>query len=150
MSRKCGVRFCALAFCLTASGLWFCSYFVTSRAASQVGAGTEETPRTNSGSLAPREVLERRLSTEVKPFLGRFCFECHGPKKQKGSLDLSRDLTVSGMADNCRQWEMVLERLESREMPPEAAPRQPEAKERAAVIASIRGIRDQEAERNAG
>jgi hypothetical protein len=86
----------------------------------------------------------------VQPFLERYCFSCHGSKKPKASLDLSRDATVSAIVNNPRQWELVLERLQAREMPPENAPRRPRAEERAAVIAWIRDLRDREATRNAG
>jgi hypothetical protein len=86
----------------------------------------------------------------VHPFLERYCFACHGPKKQKASLDLSRDSTVTAVAQNVRQWELVLERLQALEMPPEDAPGQPEPDERAAVLAWIRELRDREARRHAG
>src|SRR6202007_897143 len=49
-----------------------------------------------------------------------------------------------------RQWELVLERLQAQEMPPEDAPHQPGRNERAAVIAWIRALRDREANRTAG
>jgi hypothetical protein len=101
-------------------------------------------------AIASTDVLERRVGGEIKPFFERYCFSCHGPKKQRGSLDLSRDLTLAGMTSNDHQWEMVLQRLESQEMPPEDAPRRPEAAERARAIASIKDIREQQAERRAG
>ena len=44
----------------------------------------------------------------------------------------------------------MLERLEAEEMPPEKAPRQPDAHERRAVIDWIAELRDDEARRNAG
>src|SRR5438046_9904542 len=37
-----------------------------------------------------KELLERRFSSQVRPFLERYCHECHGPKKQKAAHDLSR------------------------------------------------------------
>src|SRR5262249_22710171 len=91
-----------------------------------------------------------RFSAEVRPFLERYCFSCHGSKKPKASLDLSRDATVTAIASNPQQWELVLERLQAEEMPPAQAPRRPSGSERSAVIASIRDLRDHEAERNAG
>src|SRR5262249_20593510 len=89
-------------------------------------------------------------STRVQPFLKRYCFSCHGPKKQKADLDLSRDSTVAAVANNERQWGRVLERLQAREMPPEEAARLPEPDEPAAVIAWIRELRQREAPRRAG
>jgi hypothetical protein len=86
----------------------------------------------------------------VQPLLARYCFGCHGPKKQEAELDLSRDATVTAIVNNLRHWELALERLQAQEMPPENAPRQPRPEERAVVIAWIRDLRDREAERNAG
>src|SRR5262245_21354179 len=82
----------------------------------------------------PADPLERRFRTHVRPFLERYCFSCHGAKKPEASLDLSRDATVAAVAGNARQWEMVLERVQAEEMPPEEAPRHPKADERAAVV----------------
>src|SRR5690242_6918454 len=67
--------------------------------------------------------LEERFSTQVRPFLDRYCVGCHGSEKPEALLDLTRDLAAA------RQWEPVLERLEAQEMPPEDAPRQPEPQE---------------------
>src|SRR5438105_4757645 len=84
--------------------------------------------------------LERRFSTEVRPFLERYCFSCHGSKKPNGGLDLSRDATVAAVAKNTRHWERVLDRLDAKEMPPEDARRQPEPDERAAAVAWVREL----------
>jgi hypothetical protein len=102
----------------------------------------------DSGSTT--KSLESRFSTRIRPFLARYCISCHGAKKQKGHLDLSRDMTVQSIASNFRQWEKVLERLQAGEMPPEEASRQPKPDERAAVLAWIRELREREATRNAG
>jgi len=101
-------------------------------------------------AAAPADALEKRFATDVQPFLERYCFSCHGAKKQKAMLDLSRDVTVAAVAKNIRHWELVLDRLHAQEMPPEDAPRQPKPEERNAVIAWLRALRDREAARNAG
>jgi hypothetical protein len=103
-----------------------------------------------SDAPSPAEPLEQRFSTRVRPFLERYCFACHGPKKQKASLDLSRDTSVSAVLNNARQWELVLQRLTAEEMPPETAPRRPAPEERAAVVGWIRDLRTREAQRQAG
>src|SRR5207248_2543750 len=90
------------------------------------------------GRDSPDDPLASRFSSHVQPFLQRFCFSCHGPKKREGSLDLSRDAGVTAVSDNTRRWGRVLERLTAHEMPPDDAPRQPGADERAAVVAWIR------------
>jgi hypothetical protein len=111
----------------------------------------DEVPQTQGdGPGSSAEQLEHRLSTRVRPLLERYCFSCHGVKKQEGDLDLSRDATVTAIANNPRPWQRVLERLQAQEMPPEDAPRRPKPDERAAVIAWLRDLRDHEAQRNAG
>ncbi len=102
------------------------------------------------GSAPPSDPLEKRFATQVQPFLKQYCFACHGSRKQEASLNLSRDSSVAAITRNARQWELVLQRLQAREMPPEEASRHPEAGERSAVIAWLRDLRDREAERNAG
>jgi hypothetical protein len=102
------------------------------------------------GSQASLATLEQRFKVRVRPFLEHYCFSCHGPTKQKAKLDLSRDATVTAVAHYVRQWGLVLERLQAEEMPPDNAPRRPDPAERAAVIAWIRDLRNEEARRNAG
>jgi hypothetical protein len=96
------------------------------------------------------DALERRFKEQVRPFLEQHCFSCHGPKKQKASLDLSKDASIAAIVKNGAQWEEVLDKVHSGKMPPADAPRQPKAAERAAVVAWLRDLRDHEAERNAG
>ena len=135
-----------LALCLIGLGAWHA-----------LGSRTEPLPnspeqisRAEVGPTSQASLLEHRFSTRVQPFLQRYCYSCHGPKKHKGALDLSRDSTVAAIAENARAWELVLQRLRAQEMPPEGAPRQPGEAERAAVIAWLRELRDRDARRNAG
>jgi mono/diheme cytochrome c family protein len=94
--------------------------------------------------------LEQRFSTQVRPFVEQYCVSCHGPNKHKGGLDLSTFATLTAVTNDPRRWAQVLERLEAQEMPPEEAPHQPPAEERAAVVAWVRDLREREAKRNAG
>jgi len=156
MSGKAGVRvvLSVLALCLAGLGAWY-----TFRPATgALPTGSEDSPKADNdeaslagaSSAPPADPLEHRFSAQVQPFLERYCVTCHGSKKHKAGLDLSGDSTVTAVANNARRWELVLERLQAEEMPPEDAPRRPEADERAAVIAWIRDLRDREAKRSAG
>src|SRR5262249_29618139 len=78
--------------------------------------------------------LDQRFTTRVQPFVQRYCFSCHGPKKQEAGLDLSRDATAEAVADDLGHWLVALERLRADEMPPEDAPRRPAPDERGAVV----------------
>src|SRR5258708_2084048 len=67
---------------------------------------------------------------KVQPFFERYCSGCHGAKKPKGDLDLSRDFSIAAIAKNPKQWDLVLARLRDKEMPPEDAKQVPGAGER--------------------
>jgi len=94
--------------------------------------------------------LERRLDEVVRPFLKNHCLACHGAEKPKARLNLGIYASVAAVAKDHRVWDVVLERLEAEEMPPEKAPRQPTPHERQAVIEWIGAVRDREARRNDG
>jgi hypothetical protein len=150
MLRNLGARaaLIVLAVCIAGAGVWYALH--------SMRRPTAAPPEANPGSAdesapsAESDQLEHRFSTRVQPFLESYCIACHGPEKHKASLDLSRDSTIAAVTSNVRQWQVVLERLEAEEMPPEEAPRQPTADERAAVVAWIRDLRDREERRNAG
>jgi mono/diheme cytochrome c family protein len=93
--------------------------------------------------------LESGLRQTVLPFLESRCLSCHGPKKQKGDLDLSAYRSVEAVARDFDRWDLVLERLEAGTMPPAKA-KQPSAEARRQVVAWIRGVRRQEAKRDPG
>jgi len=98
----------------------------------------------------PAETLESQFTTQVKPFLENYCYQCHGATKPKAMLDLVKDATMPAIVKNIAHWEHVLTRVEAKEMPPEDTKKQPKAEERAAVVAWLRAVRDREAARNAG
>ncbi len=94
--------------------------------------------------------LETRFAKQVRPFVERYCFECHGSEQPKAQLDLSRDTTVEAVAKNARHWALVLERLQAQEMPPDDATRWPAPDERAAVIVWLRDLQGREMQRSSG
>jgi hypothetical protein len=109
-----------------------------------------------AGSLVGRSAepeapaLARRFDELVHPFLKNQCLGCHGPEKRSGKLDLSVYSSLGAVIKNPQVWDVVSERLEAEEMPPEKAPRQPLPHERRAVIDWITAVREHEALRNAG
>jgi len=94
--------------------------------------------------------LAHRYEAVVQPFLKNHCLACHGALKREGKLDLSVYSSLQTVVKNPQVWDLVLERLEAEEMPPEKAPRQPLAHERRAVIEWIADVHEHEARRNAG
>ena len=54
----------------------------------------------------------------ARPFLEKYCYECHGAEEQKGGIrldDLGNDLTKY---ENLEIWQHVLDQLNLGEMPP--------------------------------
>jgi hypothetical protein len=64
----------------------------------------------------------------VRPFIGKYCVECHGPDEQKGKLRL--DTLGNDFSDprTAELWGEVVNTVNSHEMPPEDKPQpQPDA-----------------------
>jgi hypothetical protein len=99
---------------------------------------------------AQPDSLDVQFATKVKPFLDAYCVSCHGPKKQSASLDLSRDANVAAVVKNAKEWELVLDKLHAKEMPPETAKKHPTEAERSEVLKWIRTVRETEAEKHSG
>jgi hypothetical protein len=90
-------------------------------------------------------------ATTVRPFLSKYCLDCHGEKVQEAKLSLASLQTRADLASSPQIWDEILERLESGEMPPpEDAKSQPTAKERESIIAWLIKARDEEAAAHAG
>jgi len=90
------------------------------------------------------------LATWVRPFIAEHCAHCHGEKKQKGDLRLDTlplDLDSPKIMAN---WEEVMNRLNSGDMPPAKEPR-PKPDDVARVSEWIAGqLHEAEAAKQAG
>jgi mono/diheme cytochrome c family protein len=95
-------------------------------AAQSVLAASDERPASHAAS-------QDFFRSEVAPFLGRYCTQCHGGIKPKGglALDLYRDET-SLQPNNVKAWRKVVSNVRSHEMPP-ARRRQPTSAEIAPI-----------------
>ena len=94
--------------------------------------------------------LARQFQTTVQPFVATYCSDCHGQEMPEAELNLSRFTAARQVAGAHAAWQLVLERLSAKEMPPADATRQPTAAERQAVIGWIRAFRKHQAESSAG
>jgi uncharacterized protein DUF1592/uncharacterized protein DUF1588/uncharacterized protein DUF1587/uncharacterized protein DUF1595/uncharacterized protein DUF1585/cytochrome c len=94
--------------------------------------------------------LQRQFTRTALPFLKTYCHGCHRSEKREGKLDLSAFSSLDQVATSHATWEAVLERLKSKEMPPDDAKKQPSADERTGIIEWISSVRQFEAQRNAG
>jgi hypothetical protein len=94
--------------------------------------------------------LEQAFSHTVRPFVETYCVSCHGSKDPEGDIDLTVYKTMGQAVAHYVDWEMVLEKLESREMPTEEAKKFPTDGERQMVIDWINAMRKSESRKNAG
>src|SRR5918994_5443267 len=93
--------------------------------------------------------LERQLARTVRPFLATYCTTCHGGATPEASLDLGQYSTLAAVVRDHTHWELVIEKLEARAMPPRAAKQPPDAA-RQRVVEWINAVKRNEATKNAG
>src|ERR1700736_2105072 len=93
--------------------------------------------------------LEHRFAQTVRPFLNSYCVGCHGGATPAAQFDLRPYSTVAAVIQDYPRWNLVLEKLTAKEMPPKQAP-QPPADIRQEVIDWVRAERTNEARKNAG
>jgi mono/diheme cytochrome c family protein len=113
------------------------------------GASLAAAPKKPVTTGQTKQSLEARFTTQVRPFLATYCVSCHGKVNPQAQLDLSAYTSVSAAAADYPHLALMMERLEAKQMPPPSR-KQPTAAEREAVIAWVRGLKQWEAERNAG
>jgi hypothetical protein len=93
--------------------------------------------------------LEPRFKDTVQPFLKTYCTGCHGGEKPMAQFDLTHYTSTAKVVEEYRHWALVLQKLDSKQMPPQAA-NQPEEQARQKVIDWVKAVRDIEARKNAG
>lgn len=74
----------------------------------------------------------------VRPFLARYCLQCHSAKVRTANLDLEAYRNAASATKDTAVWEQVLTKLRTGQMPPKPMPR-PSAAEIAAVTRWIDG-----------
>lgn len=74
----------------------------------------------------------------IRPFLAKYCIACHSGKSAGGGVDLARFTSAAGLKQDPHVWEHVVQKLETRQMPPPQAPQPTPAASRA-VTGWIRG-----------
>ena len=67
------------------------------------------------------------VPAELSAFASKYCFDCHGSKKQKGDFDFEPFVARADVMKDVKAWQKVADALESRDMPPEDKPQPTEA-----------------------
>src|SRR5256885_1495889 len=84
--------------------------------------------------------LERRFAQNVRPLLSSYCIACHGGASPAAQFDLQPYSTVAAVTRDYPRWNLVLEKLTAKQMPPAPA-KQPPAGARQEVIEWIEAMR---------
>jgi hypothetical protein len=88
-----------------------------------------------SGAFAAddRAPAADQFDKTVKPFLTKYCYDCHNSGYQSGDLDLESFQSAASVLGAHDRWDEVLYRLQKGVMPPKSAPR-PAAEELKPVV----------------
>jgi hypothetical protein len=98
----------------------------------------------------PQPDLQKQFAGTVRPFIQVYCATCHGRAKPQAQLDLTAYASIGSVMRDYPHWSLVLDKLVAKQMPPPSFAKQPSDRQRAAIIAWIRAVRNVDAERNAG
>jgi hypothetical protein len=99
------------------------------------------------GGAAP--ALDRQFQQTVRPFVAKYCIQCHSGQTPAAQLDLKAYTTIETVTRDYPRWALVLEKLTAKEMPPKPVPPPPE-EARQQVIDWIQAVRTEELRKNAG
>ena len=99
--------------------------------------------------LANEHAQADRFQDDIKPYLQKFCTECHGKKDPKGGLDLTAFESDQSLVRSFRKWDDITTFIRSGEMPPKGSP-QPEIEQSNRVLAAVESVLLKEARKHAG
>jgi hypothetical protein len=75
-------------------------------------------------------------SEDVRPFVQKYCLDCHNATEQKGEVDLTHFGSPESVMQEFKLWQTVLQQVEEEEMPPKKP--LPTAEEREHLVISLR------------
>ncbi len=90
----------------------------------------------------PPVTAPRSFDATVRPFLKRYCLECHSGNDAQRGVRLDKNFTAAAVAQDAATWRDVLRMIRTREMPPEDSLR-PKDEQYDAVIAWLQAALDQ-------
>src|SRR5262245_25395373 len=95
------------------------SLSVAALAANIVLADTPQTPKTGASASS--------FESTVQPILSKSCSACHNDSVASGGLNLHLFNTAGSITAHREEWERIVQKIRSGEMPPKGMPRPPAA-----------------------
>ncbi|MBL8221012.1 MAG: DUF1592 domain-containing protein, partial [Bryobacterales bacterium] len=104
---------------------------------------------TTAAHAAPSATLAQQFDQTVKPYVAKYCISCHSGITPAAQFDLKAYNSLLMVTRDYPRWNLVMERLHAKDMPPKPVPAPPAA-ETHRVIAWIEAVRAQEIRKSAG
>src|SRR6185369_529522 len=102
--------------------------FAVSMSLFSLARGDVQSPASTAGTVSFQQT--------VRPILAKYCFECHGTKKQESGLNLSTFQDDAAVLAAKKKWKDVWQKVDTKEMPP-AGNAEPSAAEREKITGYI-------------
>lgn len=80
------------------------------------------------------------FADKATPLLSKYCYDCHGDKKQKGGIEVQHLTSTEAALRQHRFLENIAKQVEDGDMPPDDEDVLPSDAERAALVDEIRGV----------
>ena len=80
------------------------------------------------------------FADKATPLLSKYCYDCHGAKKQKGGIEVHQITSTEAAFRHHRFLENIARQVEDGEMPPDDEDVLPTDAERAALVDEIRSV----------
>ncbi|MBC7926986.1 MAG: DUF1592 domain-containing protein [Bryobacteraceae bacterium] len=111
-------RLLPVFFVLSAAGLMSGWNTPTSsgKATPPVPSSTTKAGTTQAGS-------PQSFDTVIKPLFAKSCYPCHNDRMASGSLNLQQFTSAAAIAPNREQWERIVQKIRTGEMPPKGMPK---------------------------
>lgn len=93
--------------------------------------------------------LDRDFQQTIKPFLAKHCVGCHSGQTPAAQFDLKSYTTLDQVTRDYPRWNLVMERLEAKDMPPKPMAAPP-AEATHQIIQWIQAVRAAEIKKSAG
>ena len=80
------------------------------------------------------------FADKATPLLSKYCYDCHGEKKQKGGIEVHQLTSSEQALRHHRFLENIAKQVEDGDMPPDDEDVLPSDEERAALVDEIRSV----------